>query len=113
MIGVRGRGGVETQNVPLCVFAAHDVAAQVAAAGPRSAGLHKEHRFDVRLQRIVREALKHGHGRIPPARCAGAVIERQQKTNRRLLAQTLFGLRGHFNRRSNAAQQTDCQGAHR
>ncbi|MNV74784.1 hypothetical protein D3C71_1680350 [compost metagenome] len=113
MVGVPGRCRVEAQDVTFSVFAPHDIPAQFAATGSRRAGLHEEHGFDPRLQRVLRQALKHRDGRIPPTRCAGAVIERQQKPDRRLRLQTLFGLRSHFNGRCDTTQQTHCQGAHR
>ncbi|MNG13524.1 hypothetical protein D3C84_972090 [compost metagenome] len=113
MIGVPGCCRVKAQDMTFGMFTTHDVPAQFAATGSRSAGLHEEHGLDVRLQRVLRQALQYSDGRIPPARCTGAVIEGQQKPDGGLRLQTLLGPRSHFDGCGDTAEQTHCQGAHR
>ncbi|MNO80763.1 hypothetical protein D3C76_719790 [compost metagenome] len=113
MIGVRGRGRVEGQDVPGIALAVHDRPPDVTGASPRGTGLHEKHRLDAGLHRIDRQAVEHGLGRVPETRGAGAIVERQQKADRWLRAQSLFGLRRHFNGCGDTAQQTGCHGEHR
>ncbi|MNN56085.1 hypothetical protein D3C81_1709960 [compost metagenome] len=107
MIGVPGRRRVEPQDVAFGVLAPHDLPAQFAATGSRCTGLHEKHGLDRRLQRVLRQALEHGDGGVPPARCTGTVVERQQKPDGGLLVQTLLGLRSHFNGCRDTTQQAD------
>ncbi|MNI82949.1 hypothetical protein D3C73_1397110 [compost metagenome] len=99
--------------MPGIAFAMHDRPPDVTGAGPWGAGLDEKYRLDPGLHGIDRQAVEHGLGRVPETRGAGPVVERQQKADRWLRAQRLFGLRRHFNGGGNTAQQTDCQGAHR
>ncbi|MCY1457956.1 hypothetical protein D9M71_752950 [compost metagenome] len=99
--------------MPGITFAVHDRPPDVTGAGPWGAGLDEKYRLDPGLHRIDRQTVEHGLGRVPETRGAGAIVERQQKADRWLRAQSLFGLRRHFNGRGDTTQQADCQGAHR
>lgn len=107
MIGVPMGRRVKSENVPFIVFAAHQAAADFTVPRSRRARLHKENRFDIRLEWVVLEAVEHHRCRVPPARSAGAVVEGQQKTHRRLSLQTCFGLRRHVYRRGDTTGQTE------